>query len=84
MLSHSDRNAVHAHARTLLQAMAADAPGVEIRDPELSRVKPTDTPAKRVNFVEWENVQKTDWEDDEISRYIERAVMDNEMDVLGW
>lgn len=43
MLSHSDRNAVHAHARTLLQAMAAGA------------VKHT-PPAKRANFAEWENM----------------------------
>ncbi len=40
--------------------------------------------AKRVNFAEWENVQQADLEDDEVTRYIETAVMENEMDVLGW
>ncbi len=57
MLSHSDRIAVHAHAHNLLQAMAAGALDVEIREAELSGVEPTPPPAKRADFVEWENVQ---------------------------
>ncbi|KAL1282850.1 hypothetical protein QQF64_001653 [Cirrhinus molitorella] len=84
MLSNSDRNAVHAHVRTLLQAMAAGALDVEIRDPGLSGVEPTPPPPKRANFAEWENVQQADWEGDEVTRYIKTAVMENEMDVLGW
>ncbi|XP_055055329.2 uncharacterized protein [Misgurnus anguillicaudatus] len=85
MLSQSDRDAVHAHARTLLQAMAAGALDVEIRDPELSGVEPTPPPAKRTNFAEWENVQQADMEDDEVTRYINTAaVMENDIDVLGW
>ena len=57
MLSLSDRNAAHAYAHSLLQAMAAEFFGVE----------PT-LPAKRVNFAEWENVRKADWEDDKDTR----------------
>ncbi|CAM4615115.1 unnamed protein product [Leuciscus chuanchicus] len=72
MLSHSDRNAVHAHVCTLLQAMAAGAPDVEIRDPELSGVKPTPL-AKRANFAEWENVRQAEWEDDELTQMLLRA-----------
>ena len=83
MSSHSDKNAVHACARNLLQAMAAGAPDVVIRDPEFSRVKPTPTP-KRANFVEWENIIQADWEDDEVTRYTETAVMENQMDILAW
>lgn len=63
--------------------MAAGAPDVEIGEPvpELSRVEP---PANRANLVEWENVQRADWRDDEVSHYSETAVMENEMDVLDW
>ncbi len=57
--------------------MAAGALDVEIRDPELSGVEPTPPPAKRVNLVEWENVQQADREHDEVTRYIEMAVMKN-------
>lgn len=83
MLSHSDRDAIHAHVHTLLQSMATGAPDVESRDPELSGADPT-PPAKTMNFAEWENVQQPNWEDDEVPHYIEMAVMDSETDVLGW
>ncbi len=51
---------VHAHARTLLQAMAAGALDAKIRDPALSRVEPTPPPAKRAYFEGCENVQQAD------------------------
>lgn len=63
--------------------MAASAPDVAIRDPELSGIKPT-PPAKRANFAEWENVRQADWEDDEVTHYTETVVIENEKDVLGW
>ena len=56
---HSERNAAHAHAPTLLQAMAACAPDGETRDPEFSGVEPTH-PANRANFVESENIGQAD------------------------
>ncbi len=61
--------------------MAAGALDAEIRDPELSRVEPT--PAKRAYFEGCENVLQDDREDDEVTRYIETALMENLMD-LGW
>ncbi len=68
---------VHAHAHTLLQAMAAGALDAEIRDPELSRVEPTPPPAKRAYFEGCENVQQADREDGQVTRYIETALMEN-------
>lgn len=64
--------------------MTAGALDVEIHDPELFGVEPTPPLAKRANSAEWENVQQGDWEDDKVTRCIKTAVMENEMDVLGW
>lgn len=77
MMTPTERNALYAHVRTLLRATAED-PDVELPQVEAP------LPAKRAHFSEWENVQQPGWEDDEVTRYIETAVMENEEDVLEW
>lgn len=77
MMSSSDRNAVYAHVRTLLHS-AAEGPDVE--HPQIE----APLPAKRALFAEWENEPQAGWEDDEVTRYTEMAVMDNEVEILDW
>lgn len=77
MLSPSDRNAVYAHVRALLHS-AADGPDVEHPQFEEAPLP------KRALFAEWENEPQTGREDDEVTRYIEMAVMDNEVEILDW